>query len=205
MNYQWRQATPADRDSLSLICLKTGDAGKDASAIEDDPALPGVIYAVPYQVLEPDLAFVLQGPDGVCGYVLGAFDSVDFYRRLDRDWFPSIRPRLADPGPDPARWRGSDQHRNFILRPDFVFPAALHAFPSHGHIDLLDEARGKSLGQQGIQLLVEHLRAKGSPGLHLQVHKSNVGAQHFYQKLGFDFLEADSLPGQIRIMTRRFD
>ena len=56
-----RQATADDHDALARICLKTGDAGKDATAREDDPGLLGLIYAIPYQVLEPELAFVIEG------------------------------------------------------------------------------------------------------------------------------------------------
>ena len=48
-----------------MVCLKTGDAGQDATAREDDPQLLGLIFAIPYQVLEPDFAFVIDGPNGV--------------------------------------------------------------------------------------------------------------------------------------------
>ncbi|MEI9900629.1 MAG: hypothetical protein WDN31_11475 [Hyphomicrobium sp.] len=73
-----RQATAADHGALNLVCLRTGDAGKDATAREDDPDLLGLIYAAPYQALEPDFAFAVDGPNGVCGYVLGALDTATF-------------------------------------------------------------------------------------------------------------------------------
>ena len=56
-----RRATSADHPAFCAVCVRTGDAGKDATSREDDPELMGQIYAVPYQVLEPDLAFAIDG------------------------------------------------------------------------------------------------------------------------------------------------
>ena len=86
----FRQALASDDVALKLVCLRTGDSGKDATGIEDDPNLLGLIYAVPYQVFSPEFAFVVQGPDGVCGYILGARDTPEFYAEVRRDWFPEI-------------------------------------------------------------------------------------------------------------------
>src|SRR5687768_5326161 len=77
--YRLRAALAEDHAALNMVCLKTGDSGKDATAREDDPDLLGLIYAVPYQVYEPDFAFVIDGPNGVCGYILGAPDTAGIY------------------------------------------------------------------------------------------------------------------------------
>ena len=153
-----RQATAADHDALVAVCLKTGDAGKDATAREDDPRLLGLIYAIPYQVLEPELAFVIDGPDGVSGYVLGARDTQAFNARLADNWYPRLQAELADPGPDTTSWRGSDWARHQIHHPDFSIPDALAAYPSHGHIDLLPEARGKGIGRRALGFWSESSR-----------------------------------------------
>jgi len=73
-----RKATADDHPALCEVCLKTGDAGKDATWREDDPGLMGQIYAVPYQVLEPDLAFVVDSAEGVAGYLFGVLDTKSF-------------------------------------------------------------------------------------------------------------------------------
>jgi ribosomal protein S18 acetylase RimI-like enzyme len=198
-----RQATAADHGALSIVCLKTGDAGKDATAREDDLALLGLIYAIPYQLFEPDLAFVIDGPGGVSGYVLGALDTQAFNARLARDWYPRLRAETVDPGPDNANWRGSDQMRHRIHHPDFAIPHALAAYPSHGHIDLLPEVRGKGIGRRALAFLERRLVAAGSPGLLMQVDPNNRDALGFYEAVGFAPLRHADLPAYSVYMVKR--
>lgn len=200
--YRLRHALATDHAALNLVCLKTGNSGKDATDREDDPDLLGLIYAVPYQVYAPDFAFVVEGPNGVCGYVLGALDSEAFYRQVIGEWFPPIAARLADPGPDESRWRGSDWARRMIHHPDFAFPPVLAPYPAHGHIDLLDEARGRGIGRAAMEHLMATLRAAGAPGLHLAVSPVNRNAQRFYEKLGFAHIDDPSLPRHTYFMAR---
>lgn len=192
--YSLRQARWNDYAALNRVCLLTGDSGKDASAREDDPDLLGLIYAVPYQVYAPQFAFVVQGPDGVCGYVLGTPDSRAFYDRVGEEWFPPLAQRLRDPGPDHDLWVGSDWARRAIHHPEFAYPEILHAYPAHGHIDLLEEARRRGIGSRSMQLLMERLAAAGSVGMHLQVSPKNRGAIRFYETLGFREIRDGSLP-----------
>lgn len=197
-----RPAAADDHAALNLVCLRTGDSGKDATAREDDPDLLGMIYATPYQVLEPDFAFAIEGPDGVCGYTFGALDTARFYARMETEWFPPLRRRLPDPGPEQANWHGSDWARYAIHHPEYVFPPALHAYTAHGHIDLLPEARGRNIGRTAMGLLMQRLERRGAAGLHLQVSPVNLGAQAFYRKLGFEILEHASLPRHTTFMVR---
>jgi len=181
-----RQATPEDHPALCMVCLRTGDAGEDASWREDDPALMGQIYAVPYQVLEPELAFVVDGPDGVVGTLFGVVDTADFNGRLAARWYPALQQRIADPGPDREAWRGSDWARYAIHHPDLAVPGPLAAYPSHGHIDLLPSARGRGIGRRCMGFLERRLADAGSTGLFLDVHPQNLRAQRFYASLGFE-------------------
>jgi GNAT superfamily N-acetyltransferase len=192
--YFLRRAEVSDHPALKMVCLKTGDSGKDATGREDDPDLLGMIYAVPYQVFEPDFAFVVDGPNGVCGYLFGVPDSARFYEQVTRKWFPPLAAKLADPGPDESRWYGSDWARYAIHHPTFDYPPALHAYPAHGHIDLLEEARGRGIGRRAMELLMQRLAAAGAMGVHLQVSPRNRGALSFYRKLGFEVLKDASLP-----------
>lgn len=202
--YSLRKAQWADYAALNRVCLLTGDSGKDATAREDDPDLLGLIYAVPYQVFSPEFAFVVQGPNGVAGYILGTPSSQKFYARVGREWFPPLAKRLNDPGPDESVWVGSDWARRAIHHPQFVYPAVLHEYPAHGHIDLLEEARGRKIGSRGLRLMMERLAATGISGMHLQVSPQNVGALAFYRTLGFTQLEDASLPGDTVFMVIRF-
>lgn len=198
-----RQATAGDHAALRRVCLKTGDSGQDATAREDDPRLLGNIYAVPYQVYAPDFAFIVDGPDGVAGYVLGAPDTAAFNAAMRDDWYPSLAADLPDPGPDSTRWCGSDWARAVLHHPNLIFPPALHPYPAHGHIDLLAPARGRGIGTRGMGFLIDRLRATGAPGMHLQVSPSNAKALRFYETLGFHRLSDSILPADIAFMGLR--
>ncbi len=199
--YSLRHALPGDHAALNMVCLRTGDSGRDATGKEDDPDLLGLIYAVPYQVYAPEFAFVVDGPSGVCGYILGALDTSGLYARMEREWFPPIAARLDDPGPDESTWQGSDWARYAIHHPEFVYPPQLYPYPAHGHIDLLEQARGRGIGTRGMRYLMNRLREAGAEGMHLQVSPVNHGAQTFYRTLGFEVLEHEALPRHTTFMV----
>ena len=201
--FHLRQATEADHTALASICLRTGDAGKDATDREDDPGLLGLIYTIPYQVLEPDLAFIVDGPAGASGYLLGASDTRAFNARLAVQWYPRLQARVTDPGPDSSRWRGSDWARHLIHHPDFAARQALADYPSHGHIDLLPEARGKGIGRRAMAFLEQRLAALGSTGLCLEVMPQNQRALDFYKAIGFELLKDPGLPKHCSYVAKR--
>src|SRR5262249_39483616 len=51
-----RDYRPADLPALYEVCLRTGDAGQDATALTRDPTLLGEIYVGPYLAAAPGLA-----------------------------------------------------------------------------------------------------------------------------------------------------
>ena len=199
-----RRAAASDHAALAAVCLRTGDAGKDATGREDDPRLLGDIFAIPYQVLEPDFAFAIEGPGGVSGYLFGALDTRSFNRRLAAQWYPDLQRRVADPGPDRSRWRGSDWARHVIHHPDLSVPESLAAYPSHGHIDLLPAARGRGIGRKAMAFLEQRLAAAGSTGLHLAVDPRNHEALKFYKAIGFRILDDADLPDGSVFVAKRF-
>lgn len=189
-----RQATADDHPALMDICLKTGDAGADASMRENDPQLLGLIYAVPYQVFEPALAFLVEGPSGPCGYVLGARDTRAFNERLANEWYPDLQARVRDPGDDQSMWQGSDWARHLIHHPDLSVPPGLNPYPSHAHIDLLPIARGRRIAGRAMAFMQRSLSSAGSDGLFVEVDPRNTNARGFYAAVGFERLEDRSLP-----------
>lgn len=197
-----RQATADDHPALCRVCLATGDAGMDATGREDDPELLGMIYAVPYQVLEPDFAFAIDSPDGVAGYLFGAPDTEAFNLRLGADWYPQLQKRVADPGLNESAWRGSDWARHRIHHPDLAVPDALKPFPSHGHIDLLPQARGKGIGKRCMAYLETRLADTGSTGVHLDVHPRNEKALRFYASIGYWPIDGLALPAGSLYMAK---
>jgi len=200
--YRLRPARRTDLPDLYAVCLQTGDSGKDATKLHDDPTLIGKYYVGPYVVLEPDLAFTLEGPSGVAGYLLGTLDTLNFNERCELEWLKPLREAIHNPGNDITTWRDSDWVRRLIHVPDFAFTPTLHRYPAHAHIDLLPEARGHGFGRRMMQFLMARMAARGAKGLHLAVAPSNAGGQAFYRKLGFHHVAAPELPPQTYFMAR---
>ena len=143
-----RPFRPDDLDALYDICLKTGDSGQDGAALYADPRLVGEVYAAPYAVLQPDLAFVAEDDRGVAGYVLGTDDTRAFEARLEADWWPRLRAIHPDPRGTPREDRTRDQRRCAQIHRPFPEPPALvAAYPAHLHINLLPRLQGRDLGR----------------------------------------------------------
>jgi ribosomal protein S18 acetylase RimI-like enzyme len=187
-----RPYQPSDLDDLYRICLLTAFHGGDASGQYADPRMPGHIYAAPYGIFQPGFAFVAQDDEGVAGYILGARDSRDFAQRLERDWWPALRERYPDPAGRYGEWNPDQQAAHAIHHPHPLAEPTLAGYPSHLHIDLLPRLQSGGYGRALMRTLTAALRADGSPGVHLHVHRENVRARGFYRHLGFTELPENS-------------
>ncbi|MFZ4720601.1 MAG: GNAT family N-acetyltransferase [Ilumatobacteraceae bacterium] len=177
-----RLAASADRDALYDICLRTGDAGDDASGLIRHGELYGHLYAGQYLALEPGLALVAVLDGTVVGYALGALDTASFEERLEHEWWPGLRAAHPLPG------EGTDLDRSFTARlhaPPRTPTAVTDRYPSHLHIDLLPVAQGRGVGRRLIDALLAAMVALGSTGVHLGVDPRNTRAIGFYAHLGF--------------------
>jgi ribosomal protein S18 acetylase RimI-like enzyme len=170
---------------LYRICLLTGDSGKDASHLYQDPDLLGHLYVAPYAVLEPKLCFILTYLGQPCGYVLGTKNSVAFSERCERDWFPTLRERYPYPLEND-------------LSKDAVHIRYIHwgyrerantDYPAHLHIDLLPVAQSKGWGRKMMTTFLDKLRELKVSGVELGVSKQNTRAIGFYEAMGFTRLE----------------
>jgi ribosomal protein S18 acetylase RimI-like enzyme len=187
--FEIRPYRPADEDAVYDVCLKTGIAGQDATHLYSDPKALGHIFVGPYLHLEPELAFVLEDSQGVCGYVLGALDSARFYRAYLERWLPELRKFRPDPCGNPAEWTPTEKAYHQYHHPKIYFPGHFRDYPSHLHIDLLPRAQGRGNGQRMMATLLERLRQLGATGVHLSMASTNSRAERFYQKLGFHELD----------------
>jgi ribosomal protein S18 acetylase RimI-like enzyme len=181
-----RSAAPGDEAAAYFVCLKTGDHGRDAEALyREDPDALGRIFVGPYLRFEPDLSLVLEDDDGVCGYALGALDSRAFYARYEREWRPDLVRRFPAAEGDPERWSPVERAHHAYHHPDYYCPEPYGAYPSHLHIDLLPRAQGQGCGRRLLTRLIDTLRRRGSPGVHLGLSAINTRAYGFYHRLGF--------------------
>jgi ribosomal protein S18 acetylase RimI-like enzyme len=181
-----RDYRPGDRAAAYHVCLKTGDSGQDGEPFyREDPDALGRIYVGPYLEFEPELALVLEDAQGVCGYALGAFDSRGFYRRYEHEWRPELCRQYPEPTGDPAAWSRVQAVHHVYHHPETFCPEPYELYPSHAHIDLLPRAQGRGYGRAMMERVMDRLRMRGSPGVHLGVSVVNHAAYAFYRKLGF--------------------
>ncbi len=171
------------------VCLRTGDAGGDATGLLDDGELMGALWCRPYLLLEPELVSVVASQDGQpVGYVLGALDSAAFHAAADERYWPAARERF----PFGVAPEGSLDELLVSLIHDRTHADGSGAeselderYPSHLHIDLLPEAQGQGFGRRLIERLIGQLDERGSSGVHLGVSKANHRAIAFYRHVGF--------------------
>lgn len=184
----------SDLDKLYDICLKTGDAGADATSLYNDPKLVGHVYAAPYGVLSPETAFVLEDEEGVAGYVIGPADTHAFETRCEAAWWPELRLRYADPSGDPARWSPDARMAHRIHHPHRTPRRISEPFPAHLHIDLLPRCQGRGFGRRMIERWMARVGAMGARGACLGVGARNARAVRFYRAYGFREIERFGAP-----------
>jgi len=184
-----RPYRPEDRSAMFDICLKTADAGGDATGMFRDDDLWGLLFAVPYVERHPDLAWIVEADDGrAIGYIVATDDTDAFERWFRDEWWPRFAerfPRRDTPASPEEKMieygyrRGPGQNPN------------AEQYPAHLHIDLLPETQGQGLGRRLIETLFAELRSRGVKGLHLGMNPANVGAAAFYERLGMERLPSD--------------
>jgi GNAT superfamily N-acetyltransferase len=176
-----RAYRPADLDALYDICLDTGNGGLGARHLFDDPRLLGHAYVGPYVAFEPDLAFVVEDDEGICGYAIAAADTEAFEDRLEHDWWPDLRIRY------PLTSNRVVRHIHHPVRVDHRL--ALD-YPAHMHANLLPRAKGKGHGGKLVRTVLERLEK----GVHVHVRHHNTHAIGFWEHLGFRVVDsADKL------------
>ena len=186
-----------DLDALYDICLKTGDAGQDATALYKDRRILGDIYAAPYAALEPQLAWVAEDAGGVAGYILGAADTRAFEARCEAEWWPPLRRRWPDTAGVASGKRTRDEWAAYQIHHPLAAPqSVIEAAPAHLHIDLLPRLQGRGLGKA---LMDTWLAAVGGRA-HLACHADNARALRFYDRYGFRRLAGD-WPAQVVFMA----
>jgi ribosomal protein S18 acetylase RimI-like enzyme len=199
-----RPFEPDDLDALYAVALATGHAGADASHLHRDPKLIGHIYAAPYALLAPDLVIVAADEDGVVGYVVGALDTAAWEDRLERLWWPKLRPGYDDPSAAPRETWTHDQRRAYIIHHPGRAPAALaDAWPAHIHLNLLPRAQRHGVGSSLLEAWLDRAAARGVTAAHVGVNQTNTGGLRFWDARGFRTLTLEGLaPGRTVWMAR---
>ncbi|MGS0563027.1 N-acetyltransferase family protein [Microbacterium aurugineum] len=184
-----RPYRPTDRAALYEICVKTADAGVDATGMLSDDALWGDLFAVPYAERHPDLSWVVESDDGrTIGYIVATDDTDAFYTWFREEWWLTRQERYPRPAEVVTREDRMVDY-GYSRAPGIEPNAADH--PAHLHIDLLPETQGQGLGRALIETLFAELTRRGIRGLHLGIDPNNAGAAAFYERLGMTRLPAE--------------
>jgi GNAT superfamily N-acetyltransferase len=157
----------------------------------------GHIYLGPYALLEPALALVVEDGEGVAGFAIGTADTMAWEERLEREWWPSLRERYADPADVPPEERTPDQRRAFMIHHPAKTPSAVAGeYPAHLHVNLLPRMQRRGIGSE---LLGAWLAKIGAQAVHVGVNRANSGGVRFWAARGFEELP---VPGRTLWMGR---
>lgn len=177
-------ASLLDLPGAYRVCVGTADRGDDATHLHGDPDLLGHVYVGPYLARGAGTQLVVLDGAGVCGYLLSTDDTDAHHDWSEAHWWPALRARYPDPDADPRdAWLVRQIHQPPRPPAELVAP-----YPAHLHIDLLARARGRGLGRVLIERLLDDLRGRGVPGVHLGADPANDSAVRFYEHLGFSVL-----------------
>lgn len=186
-----RPAHEDDLDAVYGICLVTGDSGRDASGLYSDPRLIGHIYAAPYVLLAPHLAFVVADEEGVAGYVVGTEDARSWERRLEQAWWPSLRRRYVDPDVSRRSAWTPDQCLAHLLHHPKADPAVVcGSYPAHLHMNVLPRLQGQGVGFALLDRWIVAAAAYGVRAAHVGVSPANIRGARFWTRAGFAELQA---------------
>lgn len=184
-----RPARLEDQARLYEICVLTGDSGKDATGIFQEPELLGDIWVGPYLHLSVEHCFVVEENNEVLGYCIATLDSSSFESSATANWWPVkqasyIKPDIALKD----SWSRDERLTHLIHNPLTSPTEFLEEFPSHAHINLVSEMQGKGWGKKLMHTMEDSLREAGSPGVHLILSSKNLNALAFYQAIGFQVI-----------------
>lgn len=186
-----RHARAENADVVRQICLRTGDAGRDATPLHADADLLGLVWAQPYLDVEPEHAYVALVDDAVVGYVLGTPDTGAFEARAEATYWPGLRIRYPL-GPVDGRTPADEEAVRLVHAPPTAPASVAGDWPGHLHVDLLPEAQGRGAGRLLVERVLRSLREAGCAAAHVGVDPRNEPALGFYRRLGFTDLDAGS-------------
>jgi ribosomal protein S18 acetylase RimI-like enzyme len=199
-----RPYRPEDRADLFDICVRTADNGGDSRPTYPDLELMPSIFAAPYAVLEPELAFVVDDGTRAVGYIVGTADTQDFVRRFRQEWLPTLLERYPAPVEGREPLTPTDVMVGLMHNPERMLVPELADYTAHLHIDLLPTYQRSGYGRKLMSTFLAALAARGVPRVHLGMVTANAPARAFYDRLGFHVIPVRD-PGPLTYLGRSTD
>lgn len=165
-----RKAKKSDLEKVEFVCKAT--AGKKALEDKSFGEAIAKMYSTYYINEEADNCFLLVDEMEVVGYVICSANVKSFRKAYWSKYFKLI-------------FKENKALGLFSLLLPFPYMFFKNKYPSHLHIDLLDDYQGKGYGTKLINALLEDLSKKCVRGIMLMVDSGNTRAIGFYKKLGF--------------------
>jgi GNAT superfamily N-acetyltransferase len=190
-----RPYEPRDREAVRGICLSTAYGGEGEGVIE--PGLFVDLMVRAYTDFDAGVLWVVEREERVVGYLAGGFDD----RRFDRIqvWrvVPAAVARSLGRG---LLWR-RNLWRLLVRLPRFLADSRRSGVrdqagnedncPGHLHINLLPEARRRSVGARLVERFLAEARSRGLPGVRAVVYETNEPGRRFFERLGFRLLSRE--------------
>ena len=169
-----RKYQEKDRENVELVCAGTSD-----ERMQDKPGMREMLLTVfchYYIEQEPDNCFVLANDDDeAVGYVLCAKDFDVWKEQFNKGYLKKTKNLMTK-----FMGKGSiDGMKAFAKE-----------YPAHLHIDILPDYQRQGWGTKLVDTLKAHLREQGVTGLMFCVGTDNETGKSFYNKYGFEVLEA---------------
>lgn len=179
-----RPYAPSDKNAVRAISWLTADTGAPAEWFPDKELLADILTGY-YLTYEQDLCFVPVEDNTVTGYIAGCRNTLEFKRRMRNKVLPTAFFKALASGTLCRPWFLRIAANNFKLLMSKQPEVDYNSFPSHLHINMLPENRGKQIGQRLLETLQAALIREKSPGLHLSVREDNEAGIKFFKKNGF--------------------
>lgn len=151
----------------------------------------GDIYAAPYLVFEPRLAFVVEKGTQVAGFCVGTADTKSFATQLEADWWPDLRKKYVKPKECARSTWSADERRSAMIHWPETPPSLIVAnYPAHLHMNLLPEVQGQGVGRRLHETWMNSVIQFGVNAVHIGANAKNARAIRFWRHHGFKRIPA---------------
>lgn len=176
-----RAAHESDRADMYQICLSTGSPTHENLVNSRYRNMLGEIYVGPHLTFSQEFAYVLSNSQ-VGGYVVAVLNTDLFEATLVNSWWPKIIQKYE------VKELSSEESALYelMVNPVLTDQELVAKYPSHLHINLLENFQGKKIGEVMMLFMMNKLRSAGSIGIHLRINARNDRAFNFYSRLGFN-------------------
>ena len=184
----------SDNAAIYDVCVRTANAGRGVGGRYSNDDLVPDIFAGPYLFLEPWHAYVLDNGERAVGYIIGTASTRDFVAGYRDRWLPRLRERYQPLSGPPVT--EEEQRLDVMFHPERMLRPELAPHPAHLHINLLPGYQRLGHGRELMTTFLASVAAAGARSCYLSVHRENVGAIRFYERLGWEPIEvSDPGPG----------